>query len=297
MANLGTKAPGEQHFSAEYNQVSTEFSNLINSTLQTPSSTTLNQITRALAIYAGGGDFYTEGGAADAYILSLPDSKLAPLTYFTGMRIRFVPANTNTGASTVNVASLGVKNIKSSDTTSDPYEGQIKASQEIEMFYDGTNFVIYQSYVSPYFDKINYPVNSQTALGTSVTDIGQIEILEGTARVWPKELLLNGTVFITIYFTGTGTAALTGTVRILDDSLVTVWERTMAVENPGNNEMHTYTFDLSTGNTTDLDLTTTDVAGINLGTILNDSVIDAVMSVPAGTPRIEAVEFTWQRKG
>jgi hypothetical protein len=51
-------------------------------------------------------------GAADAYVLSAPAGvETMPTAYAGGMLIMFIPQNTNTGASTVQVGALGVKNL------------------------------------------------------------------------------------------------------------------------------------------------------------------------------------------
>jgi microcystin-dependent protein len=124
------------------NTVRSETNNIITNSGQTPVTSNLNQLGIATSIYAAGADFYTDTGAADAYALSGVGSKQTPNAYFTGMRIRFIVGNTNTGASTVNVASLGVKDIKGRDGSSDPTAGDFLAGQIIELTYDGTNFVV-----------------------------------------------------------------------------------------------------------------------------------------------------------
>lgn len=77
-------------------------------------------------------------GSANAYAVTLTP---APSAYTTGMTILFKPSATNTGASTVNVNSLGIKSIKST-------YGAATAANELYttdyalMTYDGTNFVL-----------------------------------------------------------------------------------------------------------------------------------------------------------
>lgn len=55
---------------------------------------------------------YTDSGAADAYVLTIIGTLDPPTAYAAPMQIIFKPANANTGASTVNVESLGLKNLK-----------------------------------------------------------------------------------------------------------------------------------------------------------------------------------------
>jgi len=128
---------------AEYlNSVRAEVNGIITNTGLTPTTATLTQLETAVSIYAAGGDFYTDSGAADAYVLSVVGSKLAPNAYFVGMKVRFLPGNVNTGASTINVATLGSINIKLADGSTDPAAADIPADREIQLTYDGTNFRI-----------------------------------------------------------------------------------------------------------------------------------------------------------
>jgi hypothetical protein len=108
---------------------------------QTPDNGDLTQTAKAMSIHSAGADFYTDSGAADAYVLTASGSFIPPIAYFVGMRIRFVPINDNTGASTINVASLGIKNIKDF-SGNDPEDGYISTESVVELYYDGTNFVI-----------------------------------------------------------------------------------------------------------------------------------------------------------
>ena len=143
MQDISTKVDGVSTLpAAEFNQIPSELENAITDTGQTLASGTLDQVSKAMSTYAAGGDFYTDSGAADAYVLSVIGSKKAPTAYFNGMTVRFLPGNANTGASTINVATLGSKNIKLADGSTDPLSGDIAASSEIQLTYDGTNFRI-----------------------------------------------------------------------------------------------------------------------------------------------------------
>lgn len=72
-----------------------------------------------------------DSGAADAYVVTLTH---APAAYTDGMRISMRPANTNTGASTINVNSLGVKSIRRVDSTATP-AGSIMVGVPVDMVY------------------------------------------------------------------------------------------------------------------------------------------------------------------
>lgn len=155
MQNIPTKTDGVTTLqAAEFNQIPDELENAIEDSGQTLAIGTLDQLSKAMSTYASGGDFFTDSGSADAYVLSVIGSKKAPVAYFVGMTVRFLPGNANTGASTVNVATLGSKNIKLADGSTNPGAGAIPASREVQLTYDGTNFRI-----------------SSTAVGATPTDV------------------------------------------------------------------------------------------------------------------------------
>lgn len=76
------------------------------------------------AIRGGGGNYLTDTGAANAYVVT-PTKPFA--SYYGGMTIVFIPANANTTTSTINVSGLGVKNIVYSNGDN-LRPGDIKAS-------------------------------------------------------------------------------------------------------------------------------------------------------------------------
>ena len=80
--------------------------------------------------------YAADTGAADAYTIAL-DPALSG--YITGMPIFFKAANTNTGASTLDIDGLGVRSIKKS-IDADLAPGDILKDQIIVVVYDGTNF-------------------------------------------------------------------------------------------------------------------------------------------------------------
>lgn len=61
------------------------------------------------------GLYATDGGAANAYVLSITGSVVAPKALFDGLSVRVAPAHTNTTASTANVFGLGIKAIRTWD--------------------------------------------------------------------------------------------------------------------------------------------------------------------------------------
>lgn len=124
MQDLNDKITGGTLTAAEWNEVPSEIQNVIEGLGITLSSGDLNQLGKAIAGYVGNGTFYTDSGAADAYVLTTIGLKQSLTAYTDGAIFEFIAGNPNTGASTVNVAGLGVKNIKLRDGT-DPTIGQI----------------------------------------------------------------------------------------------------------------------------------------------------------------------------
>lgn len=83
-----------------------------------------------------GMDYAADAGSTDAYAVTLAP---APTAYFTGMVVKFKANTLNTGAATLNVNSLGAKDIKKNYNTA-LETGDILANQLVAVIYDGTNF-------------------------------------------------------------------------------------------------------------------------------------------------------------
>lgn len=118
MDDLNDKVTGGTLSASEWDQVASELQNVIEALGITLSGTDLHQLSKAIAGYAGASTWYSESGAADAYVLTPIGSKkgmTALDTAHDGYECRFRPGNANTGASTVNVNSLGVKSIVRED--------------------------------------------------------------------------------------------------------------------------------------------------------------------------------------
>lgn len=140
MRNIATKSDGTTNLGAtDFNADQDEFENAITTADDTldPAGgpdTDLFMLSKAIAGYAGASWAYQDSGAADAYVLSIASNLKPPTKYFDNMMVAFKPGNTNTGASTVNVAGLGVKNIKIEGT--DPVAGEIATAKIIIMQYN-----------------------------------------------------------------------------------------------------------------------------------------------------------------
>jgi len=116
-SGLPDSITAEKFGAGEANSTLTESKTAVSSSGQTlaPADGTgeiTDQLARALAIYGGGGaEYMVDTGAANAYVLNPVFPKKAASAYFDGMTVSFKPGNLNTGASTVNVASIGVKSV------------------------------------------------------------------------------------------------------------------------------------------------------------------------------------------
>jgi len=198
MAKFDSKVDGNQVSGDEYNNIVVGLKNVITSSDQTI-DTSNTQITKGIADYAAVGTFYAESGTANAYVLSSIGSRLAPNAYAEGMEIRFRAGNSNTGASTVNVAGLGLKNIKKADGSTDIESGDISTDYDTRARYDGTVFRL-----SSFSDinnlsingKFNTSVVSQTiSSGAIAYTCGHIKLdTEGSAATDDLDTISGGTV-------------------------------------------------------------------------------------------------------
>lgn len=109
MEDLTGKIPGSQLTAAEWNQLPGEVQNVITNAGIGLSNADIRQLAKAITLTVGSGTHYIDSGAANAYVLSLVSTLEPPTQLIDGMRISFLPLNTNTGGSTVNVQGLGVK--------------------------------------------------------------------------------------------------------------------------------------------------------------------------------------------
>lgn len=85
------------------------------------------------------GNYYADTGAANAYVITVSSPQTVALA--AGLPVQFKAANTNTGASTLAINALGVKNILNADNTA-LQAGQIPANGIIQVQYDGTSFLL-----------------------------------------------------------------------------------------------------------------------------------------------------------
>jgi len=167
MQDLNDKVLGGLLTAPEWNEVPSEIQNVIEALGLTLTSGDLNQLGKAIAGYVTNGTFYTDSGIANAYVLTKIGSKQTAPAYTDGFFISFLTGNTNTGASTINVAGLGVKNLKMVGGANVP-AGFIVAGELNKAHFDGTDFILLNplSRFTVHFDKLTQ------ALSTPTLDIG-----------------------------------------------------------------------------------------------------------------------------
>ena len=95
-----------------------------------------NQYGAAGQVQDGSFLYAADSGSANAYVITLAPAVTA---YAAGQTFRFRAANANTGASTINVNSVGAKSIVK-DVSTALAAGDINAGEVITIAYDGTNF-------------------------------------------------------------------------------------------------------------------------------------------------------------
>jgi hypothetical protein len=121
MRDISTKVNGSTTLDAgDFNALNDELENMVESadlTLDPAGGpdTDLFMLSKAIAAYANAGNVYQDSGAANAYVLSLTTNLLEVDAYYDNMAVKFKAGNTSTGASTVNVNGIGVKNITTPD--------------------------------------------------------------------------------------------------------------------------------------------------------------------------------------
>lgn len=95
-------------------------------------------------VTAGASDNYAVASGTNTYTATITGLS----AYTEGMSIRIKFTNANTGASTININSLGAMNIYKGSSTPLNY-GVIASGQVLELYYDGTNFQIFNSQIIP----------------------------------------------------------------------------------------------------------------------------------------------------
>lgn len=136
---------------------------------------TYGQAQDSAATWAG-----TSGGSANAQTLTLTPALTA---YATGQRFAFTVGGglTNTGATTLNINGLGVKDVFSRHNTSALIANALIAGLTYEVIYDGTQFLL----MDPYSTWISFtPTLTQTATITTSTVESRYMITNSNLLTW-----------------------------------------------------------------------------------------------------------------
>lgn len=118
MRDIATKFDGTSTLNAaEFNgSIMLELENSVTTTGITldpagGEDTRSNMLSEAITRVALSAQSYQDSGTANSYVLSHVGTITQPIALFNGMSVSFVPANENTGASTLNLSGLGAKKI------------------------------------------------------------------------------------------------------------------------------------------------------------------------------------------
>lgn len=131
--------PTGQLPAAEWNELASEHKSLIVTyTGQTMSSGDLLQLSKAIAQASATFDYYTGGGTANAQTLTII-GRPGATALVSGLRVRWKPSVSNTGAATINVNGLGATTITRADTTV-LQAGDIAVGRFAEAVYDAGAF-------------------------------------------------------------------------------------------------------------------------------------------------------------
>jgi hypothetical protein len=110
MKDIPAKVNGDTLSAAEWNGFYRDIRNFLLSIGIVLTENDLDQMAKAVAAYASVGFVYEDSGAADAYDLSPVNLRQSFEALIDGMVVEFVPDNTNTGPSTVDL--IAVKDIR-----------------------------------------------------------------------------------------------------------------------------------------------------------------------------------------
>ena len=110
-------------------------------------------------------NYLVDSGAANAYAVAFAAGD-APTSYIAGLTLVIKITNANSSASTLNVNSLGVKNITKNGATA-LAGGELQASSVVVLVYDGTQFQLITSVASPGGSNTQIQFNNSGAFGGS----------------------------------------------------------------------------------------------------------------------------------
>lgn len=97
-----------------------------------------SQLGKSVLQLASTADYYSASGTGNAHTLTIL-GRPGATAYHQGLRVRWEPPAGNTGATTINVNSLGVKDLRRPDGTV-LQSGDLVAGRMVEAYYDSTLF-------------------------------------------------------------------------------------------------------------------------------------------------------------
>ena len=118
----------------------------------------------------------TDSGSANAYAIALTPVVTA---YVAGQVFHFKAANTSTGASTLNVNALGVKNIKKKNDQ-DIAAGDIEQNAIVSVIYDGTSFQMLSQLGTTGGSMSSFTLTGDSGSNQTVEDGNTVDIAGGT---------------------------------------------------------------------------------------------------------------------
>lgn len=218
-----------------------------------------NATTRAAATYASAAD------VQDGTLVSLTSisgtntvtatAAITMTAYASGQSFRFIPANTNTGATTINLNSIGAKNIFWLGAAC--VGGEIRQNIPVTLHYDGTQFnIVGNGFNAPFLDthpivegsadstkKVRFEVDGLTTATTRVITAPDRDLtlgnLSSITNSTGADVALNNTAN---YFDGpvvvqgtSGTWFASGTVTVVDtagaaDIFAKLWDGTTVID-------------------------------------------------------------------
>lgn len=158
------------------NAFTQELNNIITNMGLTISDTTWDQVFNAVVKGIMTGTFFEYSGTANAVILTSLGSKTAAATYYDGYQASFISTTVNTGATTINIDGIGVKDLKTIDgddlsggevtgfmtvvyrsdedyfmiTTSSEHEPTLRTDEIAKMLLGNSEIVIYPTVTGEY---------------------------------------------------------------------------------------------------------------------------------------------------
>ena len=148
MKNIPLMIDGQTSLLADdFNQIPGELENSITGSGQALNGGDLNQLGKALTKSCCAYDFYEDTGTVNSIVLNSVGHQPL-LSYTNGLRVRFHTSNSNTGATTVNIDGIGIKDLVNlNNPTNYLSKGYIESNQYYNIIYNTSidKFIIQKS--------------------------------------------------------------------------------------------------------------------------------------------------------